>query len=111
VPAHALVLGGAAGALLWPKLRPAPAPLLSQWSLALKSTQALQPPDPAGGGRIALSRDGRMLAYLGPSESGRRLWLRRLDQLDATPIAGTEGASEPFFSPDGKRVGFLKSGT
>jgi serine/threonine-protein kinase len=111
VPALALVLGGAAGALLWPKLRPAPAPLLSQWSLALKSTQALQPPDPAGGGRIALSRDGRMLAYLGPSESGRRLWLRRLDQLDATPIAGTEGASEPFFSPDGKRVGFLKSGT
>jgi len=34
-----------------------------------------------------------------------------MDQLDATPIAGTEGASNPFFSPDGNRVGFIKSGT
>jgi len=110
VPALALLLGAAVGAALWPRLRPAPT-LLSQWSLALKPNQTLQPPDPGGGARIALSPDGRSLAYIGPSESGHRLWLRRLDQLDATPIAGTEGASEPFFSPDGKRVGFIKSGT
>jgi serine/threonine-protein kinase len=111
VPAVALLLGAAAGAALWPRLRPAPAPLLSQWSLALKPNQALQPPDPSGGARVALSPDGRTLVYIGPSESGRRLWLRRLDQLDATPIAGTEGASQPFFSPDGRRVGFVKNGT
>jgi serine/threonine-protein kinase len=111
LPAVALLLGAAIGAALWPRLRPAPAPQLSQWSLALKSNQMLQPPDPSGGARIALSPDGRALAYIGPSESGHRLWLRRLDQLDATPIAGTEGASEPFFSPDGRRVGFVKNGT
>jgi Tol biopolymer transport system component/tRNA A-37 threonylcarbamoyl transferase component Bud32 len=111
VPVLTLLVGAAIGALLWPRLRPAPAPLLSQWSLAFKQAQALQPPDPSGGARIALSPDGRALAYIGPSESGRRLWLRRVDQLDATPIAGTEGASQPFFSPDGKRVGFVKNGT
>jgi hypothetical protein len=98
-------------AALWGWLRPAPAPLLSQFSLALKSSQALQPPNPTGGARIALSQDGRALAYIGPAEGGTRLWLRRIDQLDATPIAGTEGASHPFFSPDGSRVGFIKNGT
>ncbi len=111
VPALALAIGAALGASIWPRIRPAPAPLLSQWNLALRSKQALQPPDPSGGARIALSPDGRSLAYLGPSETGHRLWLRRFDQLDATPIAGTEGASGPFFSPDGKRVGFLRQGT
>ena len=34
-----------------------------------------------------------------------------LDQLEATPIAGTDGASHPFFSPDGNRVGFIRNGT
>jgi Tol biopolymer transport system component len=48
--------------------------------------------------------------YSGPGEGGSRLWLRRIDQLDATPIAGTEGASSPFFSPDGQRIGFIKAG-
>ncbi len=109
--AFALALGAAAGAALWARRHPPPTPLLSQFSLALKSSQALQPPNPAGGARIALSPDGRAMAYIGPAESGTRLWLRRIDQLDATPIAGTEGASNPFFSPDGRRVGFVKSGT
>ena len=49
--------------------------------------------------------------YSGPADGGNRLWLRRLDQLDATPIAGTEGAASPFFSPDGQRIGFIKEGT
>jgi serine/threonine-protein kinase len=111
VPVLALLLGAVAGAALWTRLRPPPPAALSQWSLALKPNQALLPPDPSGGARIALSPDVRALAYIGPSETGRRLWLRRIDQLDATPIAGTEGATEPFFSPDGKRIGYVKNGT
>jgi hypothetical protein len=35
-----------------------------------------------------------------------QLYMRRLDQLEATPIAGTEGASNPFFSPNGESIGF-----
>src|SRR4051794_17364977 len=96
LPALATALLLATAAALWGWVRPAPTPLLSQWSLALKSSQALQPPDPSGGARIALSADGRALAYIGPADGGHRLWLRRLDQLEASPIAGTENASGPF---------------
>jgi serine/threonine-protein kinase len=109
-----LALGAAAAvatvAALWGWLRPAPAPLLSQFSLALRPNQELQPPLGSGGARIALSPDGRALVYSGPGEGGNRLWLRRIDQLDATPIGGTDGAGTPFFSPDGQRVGFIKDG-
>jgi tRNA A-37 threonylcarbamoyl transferase component Bud32 len=107
--AAALVLALAAG--LWGWLRPRPVPPLTQFSLGLRINQTLQAPLATGGGRIALARDGRALVYSGPAEGGNRLWLRRFDQLDASPIAGTEGAGTPFFSPDGERVGFVKSGT
>ena len=96
---------------LWGWLRPAPAQPLTQFSLALPPSQALQPPQNTGGARVAISPDGRTLAYLGPGEGTSRLWLRRLDQLTATPISGSESSSSPFFSPDSRRVGFLKEGT
>ncbi|HEX9054047.1 MAG TPA: protein kinase [Gemmatimonadales bacterium] len=111
VPALGAALAVAAALALWGWLRPSPAPLLSQFSLALRSNQALQPPLGTGGGRIAISPDGRKLAYSGPVEGGTRLWLRRLDQLDATAVAGTEGAASPSFSPDGQRIAFVKEGT
>jgi serine/threonine-protein kinase len=46
----------------------------------------------------------------GPSGGRWQLFLRRLDQLDASPVAGTEGAYAPFFSPDGSSVGFFANG-
>jgi Tol biopolymer transport system component/tRNA A-37 threonylcarbamoyl transferase component Bud32 len=110
LPALATALLLATVAALWGWLRPVPAPLVSQFSLALKPNQDLQPPLTVGGGRIALSRDGRLLVYSGPGDGGTRLWLRRMDQLGATPIGGTDAASNPFFSPDGNRVGYIKNG-
>jgi serine/threonine-protein kinase len=111
VPVLGALLAVATLAALWGWLRPAKTAPLTQFSLALRPNQTLQQPAVSGGGRLALSPDGRSLVYSGPGEGGSRLWLRRLDQLDATPIAGTEGASSPFFSPDGQRIGFLKDGT
>ncbi len=66
---------------------------------------------PTGTGRdFAISPDGQSLVYVAEDvaagASEKRLYLRRLDELGATPIPGTEGAAMPFFSPDGQWVGF-----
>ncbi len=55
---------------------------------------------------LALSPNGRYLVYTGMGQPGRQLWLRGIDQLQARPIAGTEDARHPFFSPDGAWIGF-----
>jgi serine/threonine protein kinase len=59
-------------------------------------------------GRFALSPDGRRLAVVASDEIGRSmLWIRPLDTSAAQPLAGTEGASFPFWSPDSRFVAFL----
>jgi serine/threonine-protein kinase len=56
---------------------------------------------------FALSPDGTQLVFTARKSSGRsQLYLRRLDQPLAAVIPGTEGADGPFFSPDGRWVGF-----
>ena len=57
--------------------------------------------------QAAISPDGNLLAYTADSAGSRLLYLRPLDQLKATPLAGTEDANTPFFSPDGKWIGFF----
>jgi serine/threonine protein kinase len=56
---------------------------------------------------LALSPDGRRLAYVEEGGDARRkIYLRELDEFKARPLPGTEGAFSPFFSPDGQWVGF-----
>jgi eukaryotic-like serine/threonine-protein kinase len=59
--------------------------------------------------RMAVSPDGRVIAYVGDGDarSARRLWVRRLDELQATPLHGTDEAMNPAFSPDGGRIAFV----
>jgi serine/threonine-protein kinase len=60
---------------------------------------------------VALSPDGRIVVYATvDSAGGQRLFKRALDDLSQQPIAGTEGASFPFFSPDGRSLGFVADG-
>ena len=60
---------------------------------------------------FALSPDGRSLAYVGPPREGMsQIWLRDWSELDAKPVAGTEDGRAPFFSPDGKWIGFIADG-
>ena len=58
---------------------------------------------------FALSPDGRHIVYSAPdAEGARRLWIRPLDAVArARPLAGTEGAEYPFWSPDGEVIGFF----
>jgi Tol biopolymer transport system component/predicted Ser/Thr protein kinase len=59
---------------------------------------------------VALSPNGTQLVYVAVEGSTQQLYLRALDSLDAKPIPGTEGASAPFFSPDGQWIGFFAQG-
>ena len=56
---------------------------------------------------IALSPDGTHLVYAATDGESSRLYLRPMDQDQAIPMSGTEGASSPFFSPDGESIGFF----
>jgi serine/threonine-protein kinase len=63
------------------------------------------------GGSIALSPDGKLLAAVMRGSDGQvRLGIRRLDQSQLTPLAGTEGAAGPFFSPNGQWIAFSVPG-
>ena len=62
-------------------------------------------------GPPALSPDGRKLAFDAGEPSGRRqIWVRSLDQLEARPLPGTEGALRPIWSPDSRFVAFVAGG-
>jgi len=56
---------------------------------------------------IAISEDGRTLAYVGGGGNRPRIYIRPLDRFEVAPLAGTEGAFRPFFSPDGAWIGFF----
>ena len=59
---------------------------------------------------VALSHNGTTLAFVAEQAGQARLFIRKLDQLQATALVGTEGASMPFFSPDGQWIAFFASG-
>ena len=59
---------------------------------------------------FALSPDGRQIVFVASGDGQQRLWLRRLDATSAQPLAGTDGASAPFWSPDSRSVGFSAGG-
>ncbi len=64
-----------------------------------------------GGSTLALSSDGALLAFAARDAGGRQqLYLRRLPQLQASPLAGTDDAVDPFFSPDGRWIAFFAGG-
>jgi Tol biopolymer transport system component len=60
---------------------------------------------------VAVSPDGRQLVFAATNMSGTPLlWVRALDSLEARPLPGTEGGRQPFWSPDGRFVGFFAHG-
>jgi serine/threonine-protein kinase len=62
------------------------------------------------GTSLAFSPDGQVIVCVGQVEGRTQLYRRPLDQLQAQAIPGTEEAQQPFFSPDGKWLGFIAAG-
>jgi len=82
--------------------RPVPEPIVTRLDIVTPpTTDAFS---------VALSPDGRQLAFIANSEKGSQLWLRPLDEATAKPLAGTEGATSPFWSPDDRAIGFFADG-
>ena len=59
---------------------------------------------------FAISPDGRQLTFVANGEKSSQLWVRRLDQITAQPLTGTDGASFPFWAPDARAIGFFADG-
>ena len=59
---------------------------------------------------FALSPDGQQIVFVASGDGASRLWLRSLATTTAQPLAGTEAATFPFWSPDGRSVGFFAGG-
>jgi eukaryotic-like serine/threonine-protein kinase len=66
----------------------------------------------APGRRVALSPDGRLLAFVAAAGDlpSRRLWVRQTDTGVAQSLQGTEGANNPFWSPDSRFIGYVTQG-
>jgi Tol biopolymer transport system component len=74
----------------------------------------LQPPlDPRNWplADLAVSHNGMQFVYRGISQSGSQLYIRAVNRMESTPIPGTGGAYDPFFSPDGHWLGFFTERT
>ena len=107
--AVAVVLSVVVGITVW-NLRPQPAPT----SQPITRLTVTPPPTERLGARdaglvvpvVAFSPGGTRLVYV----ANQQLYLRPMDSLEARPLAGTEGAINPFFSPDGQWVGFFADG-
>ena len=62
-------------------------------------------------GAMALSPEGTRVAFVASDDDGTPLlWVRSLDALTAQPLADTEDAAYPFWSPDGRFLGFFSNG-
>ena len=62
-------------------------------------------------GPIAVSPDGSRVVFGARDAAGRDLlWVRPLDGVTAEPLAGTDGSTYPFWSPDGRSIGFFADG-
>src|SRR5262249_34826686 len=65
------------------------------------------PPEKSSFEHIAVSPDGRHLAFTAATGGKVQLWVRTLDSTEAKLLAGTQGATFPFWSPDSRFIGFF----
>ena len=99
------VAGAVVGALvIWALTRPAPPEPPPTHALSITvpaDRQALE---------WAIAPDGETLVFVAIADGRARLYHRPLDRFTSEPIAGTAGATQPFFSPDGADIAFFADG-
>ena len=103
----ALVLASVLGTIgVWNALHRAPSRSPMRFEIADAEKMLID----RDGSNSAISPDGSMVVFLAGDSTSVRLWLRSLKTLAAVPLDGTEGAYLPFWSPDGRSIGFFSNG-
>ena len=106
----ALVVALAAVLATWAPWRRAPPPSPTRLTAEIGVDASLGVSGPPQG-LLALSPDGKLLVFSAQMPSGAsQLYIRRLDQLQATALGGTSEARNPFFSQDSQWIGFFADG-
>ena len=93
--------------VLWAPWRSAPVPTPRTLLASIGADASLET---FLGASAILSPDGTTLAFVAQQAGEARLFIRKLDQLQAAALAGTDGAASPFFSPDGQWLAFFAGG-
>src|SRR5262249_19645064 len=83
---------------------PGPAEPVTRLAVALAPGEQLAGTGDSG---IAISPDGLHLAYVATRAGSAQIYLRAIDSLERVPVSGSEGGTSPFFSPDGRSLGFF----
>jgi len=105
IAAAAVLVAAVVGLGRWRSNPPVEQPLV-QLDVDL-GAQITLPAPALNGSSVIISPDGTRLVFVASVAGGRpKLFTRKLDQPNVTELAGTEGASAPFFSSDGQSVGF-----
>ena len=64
-------------------------------------------PSSPGSSSFAISPDATQIVFAADGQRGPQLWIRSLDVTAPRPLQGTEGGEYPFWSPDGRSIGFF----
>ncbi|MFN2316831.1 MAG: LpqB family beta-propeller domain-containing protein [Gemmatimonadales bacterium] len=105
--AAALLL--ATGLAAWGWLRPSPEPAVTRQRVVLWSYHLPSPLDPGArmvANQVAIAPDGSSIVYADTADGTLMLWRKLRGAAAAVPMPDTEGGVAPFFSPDGRWVGF-----
>jgi eukaryotic-like serine/threonine-protein kinase len=113
--AATLVLGAAGALVAAGVFRAAPVEAVARFSLLPSADNSIL----ADSTSVVISPDGQSVAFVGGGSAGlaigsltpaTALWVRRLGALEATKLAGTDGATLPFWSPDSQQIAFFANG-
>ena len=90
----------------WPTNTPTAPATVIRFSIGVPNGAEVALDEP-GGVHLALSRDGNRVAFAAAADGTRHLYVRAIDEIEARRLPSTEGAQQPFFSPQGNWIGFV----